>query len=213
MISPNRLPQQNHYTRGLNGKAGHSTSGERVERVERVFVNCRSWAACRSPQPARPISLIARNLLPNSRSEAVSSRRIHSGLWPEIRRLSFGTHPSWTFATPLQTQMREKSLIALLLNRIWAVAARRSYQPGHCGPLARPSADKPWPNSHTGRAIERWLHTEPALEKKLLLFGIHPGTHGRSPEKHPGKRTMPILAIGSKSEKISAERSATAPTA
>src|SRR5262245_63907939 len=120
--------------------SGHSTGGERVERV---FVNCQSWAACRSPQPARLIQLDARNLLPNSRSETVSCRWIHSGLWPEIRRLLSDTHPSWTFATPLQTQMREKSLIALLLNRVWAVAARRSDQPDHCDPLARQEADKP----------------------------------------------------------------------
>src|SRR5262245_39889190 len=125
--------------RWLN-RLSHFTGGERVEWG---FVNCRSWAACRSPQPARPTSLTARNLLPSSRSEAVSSRRMHRGLWPEIRRLLSGTHPAWTFATPLQTQMREKSLIALLLNRVWAVAARRSDQPDHCDPLARQEADKP----------------------------------------------------------------------
>src|SRR5262245_16430426 len=85
VIAPNRSPPtnqltaQNRHTR-LNGKAGHATGGERVEGV---FANCRSSAACRSRQPARPIQLIARNLLPSSRSEAVSSRRIHNGLWPE----------------------------------------------------------------------------------------------------------------------------------
>src|SRR5262249_8517621 len=59
--------------------------------------------ACRSRQPAGPIELIARSLLPSSRSEAVSSRRIHSGLWPEIRLPLFGTRPSWTFATAVFT--------------------------------------------------------------------------------------------------------------
>ena len=91
------------YQRRRDAGTGPSTGRERVERV---FVNCQTWAACRSRQPARPIQLIARNPLPNSRSEAVSPRRIHSGLWPEIRRLLSGTHPSWTFATPLQTQMQ-----------------------------------------------------------------------------------------------------------
>lgn len=95
------VSRQTRYHR-RNAGTGHATGGERIERA---FVDWRSWAACRSRQPARPIQPDARNLLPSSRSEAGSSGRIHSEPWPEIRRLLSGTHPSWTFATPLKTQM------------------------------------------------------------------------------------------------------------
>src|SRR5262249_61986164 len=65
---------ENRCQRRRNGSTGHSTGGGQIARA---FVNCRSWAACRSRQPARPIQLIARNLLPSSRSEAGSFCRIH----------------------------------------------------------------------------------------------------------------------------------------
>ena len=120
--------QANTLSTAAERRRRQSTAGERVERV---FLNCRSWAACRSCQPARPIQLIARNLLPSSRSEAVSSRRIHHGLSPEIRRPLSGTRPSWTFATPLQTQLQTMNAKSLgivpdppalwagMLNRRW----------------------------------------------------------------------------------------------
>jgi hypothetical protein len=78
-------------------------AGRAAQRIARAFVNGRPCAACRSRQAARLIQLAASNLLPNSRNEAGSSRRIHSAPWPEIRLLLSGTHPSWTCEHHLQT--------------------------------------------------------------------------------------------------------------